>query len=146
MTIVLRPMRGFDEIKRVSAAMMLAKRGVSLLGAKRAVERLLEHGETVLRVPTVERAAALAEDLEDAGCRMTIVPLPEPIDVRSLRAGLGMTREQFALRYGLDPEAVRNWERTSGGRAPDLAATRYLQAIARDPDLVGTLIEREPRD
>jgi putative transcriptional regulator len=42
-----------------------------------------------------------------------------------------LTQEQFALRYGLDLDAVRNWEHKR--RTPDLAAQSYLRVIERMP-------------
>lgn len=55
----------------------------------------------------------------------------DPVDVQALRAGLGMTHEQFALRFGLDRDAVKNWEQ--GRRTPDRAVWSYMRVIARRP-------------
>ncbi len=60
---------------------------------------------------------------------------PKPVpDVRQLRERLRLTREQFAARYGLDIETVRNWE--AGRREPDRTARSYLLAIANAPEHV----------
>jgi putative transcriptional regulator len=48
-----------------------------------------------------------------------IHPHPD-INVRALRERLGLTREQFALHYGLEVETLRNWE--TGKREPDTTA------------------------
>jgi putative transcriptional regulator len=45
---------------------------------------------------------------------------------------LGLTQEQFALRYGLDLDPVQNWEQ--GHTKPDEASSAYLRVIARRPD------------
>ncbi len=45
-----------------------------------------------------------------------------------------MGRTQFAIRYGLDIDAMRNWEH--GRRKPDTAARSYLRAISNDPKAV----------
>lgn len=57
---------------------------------------------------------------------------PSETDIRELRERLGQSREQLALRYGLEIESVRNWE--AGRRPPDAAARSYLQAISNDPE------------
>jgi putative transcriptional regulator len=41
---------------------------------------------------------------------------------------------QFATRFGLEVETLRNWE--IGRREPDTTARSYLQAIANDPERV----------
>jgi putative transcriptional regulator len=45
-----------------------------------------------------------------------------------------LTQEQFTLRFGLELDAVRNWE--YGRREPDVAAKSYLTVIERDPEAV----------
>ncbi len=57
---------------------------------------------------------------------------PQSIDVKKLREDLKLTREQFALRYGIELETVRNWEVNK--RVPDTTARSYLRAIANDPE------------
>ena len=59
---------------------------------------------------------------------------PGAVDIRKLRDRLGLTQEQFALRFGLELDAVRNWE--YGRRAPDAAAKAYLTVIDSDPEAV----------
>lgn len=127
----LRPSAGPAAVRPIPATLALARRGMTMLRAKRAVEEMVEHGRAVVRVPTVESEAALARDLADAGCVAASVAA-RPIDVRALRERLSLTQEQFALRYGLDLDAVRNWEHKR--RKPDLAAQSYLRVIARLPD------------
>ena len=104
-----------------------------MLKAKRAVEAALERRANVLEVPRVENRAALAEDLQAFGFAVSIVS-PRHVDIRALRDRLGLTQEQFALRFGLELDALRNWE--LGRRAPDPAARSYLAVIDRAPDAV----------
>ena len=56
------------------------------------------------------------------------------IDVRSVRNATGLSRAEFARKFGLDPRAVQDWEQ--GRRYPDRAARAYLTVIARRPDAV----------
>ncbi len=51
----------------ISATLALAKRGLPLGVAKRAVEQVMEHGGCVVELPTVEDVAAVQHDLALAG-------------------------------------------------------------------------------
>jgi DNA-binding transcriptional regulator YiaG len=136
--LALHPSADLSELKTVSAAVVLARRGIPLLRAKRALEEMLARGRAYLRLPTVENAATLADELRAAGVIATPAAPPETVDVRAIRDRLGLTQEQFALRYGLDLDAVRNWEH--GRRRPDTAARSYLRVIAREPERVAEVL------
>lgn len=56
------------------------------------------------------------------------------IDVRLIRANLGMSQEEFARRFRLSVGAIREWEQ--GRRRPDLAACTLLRVIAHNPQAV----------
>jgi putative transcriptional regulator len=130
----LRPVQSRDPetiLKPVSATLALARRGLSLLRAKRTIEEMIETGRAVVLVPKVESKDTLADELSAAGCIVATMAQTD-VNVRELRERLGLTQEQFALRYGLDLDAVRNWEH--GRRTPDPAARSYLRVIARLPD------------
>ena len=107
---------------------------MTLLRAKRAMEEMVETGRCFVELPTVEDAEALGRDLEQAGIAAAPVRRSPKVDVRGLRQHLGLSREQFAARFGLEVETLRNWE--MGRREPDTTARSYLQAIANDPELV----------
>jgi putative transcriptional regulator len=118
------------ELKTVSAALALAKRHLPMLRGKRAMEALLETGRAYVLVPVVEDAAALTAELATHGVAATVLP-DGPADVRAIRRQPGLTQEQFALRFGLDVAALRNWE--AGRREPDTATRSYLRVIQRAP-------------
>src|SRR5262245_19350648 len=128
--LVLRPGPDRAKIKRIDATMALARRGMTMLRAKRAIEAMLDDGEVVVEVPTVEDFAALARDLSKAGVQAARIAT-DPVDVRSLRVSLGMSQEQFARRFNLDLDALQNWEQ--GRRSPERAVWSYLRVIAADP-------------
>jgi len=115
----------------VSAVLALAKRGVTMLVAKRALEAMLERSVGVVHVPTVESRVKLARELAAAGVAIRAAD-DAPVNVKALRFSLGLTQDQFAIRYGLDPATVANWEQ--GHRPPDRAARALLRAIARQPE------------
>jgi hypothetical protein len=120
-------------IRTIEAIFALRRRGLTMLKAKRAIEAALERGRVIVGVPIVESPDILAGELRAAGFAPTFLT-PRAPDVRELRERLGLTREQFALRYGLDIDAIRNWE--YGRREPDTAAKSYLTVIDRDPEQV----------
>ena len=60
--------------------------------------------------------------------------VPAKIDVRAMRRRLGMTQENFAIRYGLTLARVRDWEQ--GRSAPDGAVRAYLKVIEKEPEAV----------
>jgi putative transcriptional regulator len=121
------------DIKTVPAIEALAHRWMPLLRAMRAVEAMLETRKAFVYVPKVESLEALIQELAKAGVKATALP-NAGIDVRSIRETLDLTQEQFAVRYGLDVDAVRNWE--TGRRKPDTAAQSYLRAIRANPEAV----------
>ncbi len=133
-TFVLRLPRGRNAPKTIDAMLTLARRGVTMLRAKRTIEALLEDGRVFVELPTVEDVQAVVRDLAGAGIASASVEPPHAIDVKKLREDLKLTREQFALRYGIEVETVRNWEINK--RVPDTTARSYLRVIANDPEHV----------
>ena len=129
--LVLKPEGSLAKVKAITATGVLARRGLSVLKAKRAVETMIEHGEVRVHVPTVESVITLAGELKAAGIRSAQIA-GAPVDPRNIREHLGLTQEQFALRYGLDLATVQNWEQ--GRSRPDKASAAYLRVIARQPE------------
>lgn len=66
--------------------------------------------------------------------RVTRVPR-----TRTLRRALGLTQEEFSLRYHIPLGTLRDWEQ--GRCAPDQTAKAYLQVIARDPEGVSCVLK-----
>ncbi len=62
------------------------------------------------------------------------VHIPEAIDVKSIRAKLGMTKEEFSARFGFNVNTLRHWEQ--GLRRPEGPARAYLLVIDRAPKAV----------
>jgi putative transcriptional regulator len=50
---------------------------------------------------------------------------------KTLRRALGLTQEEFALRFRIPLGTLRDWEQ--GRSVPDQPARAYLTVIARDP-------------
>ena len=138
--LVIRPADSLAKVRAVSATMALAKRHVTVLKAKRAVEAMIEAGEAVVHVPMMESAADLARELRAAGVTARRLA-STPVDVRAIRDSLALTQELFARRFGLDIDAVQNWEQ--GRCQPDRPAQAYLRAIAAAPQQVAAAQEEE---
>jgi putative transcriptional regulator len=62
------------------------------------------------------------------------IHIPQQIDVRAIRTGLGMTQEEFAGRFGFSVNTLRHWEQ--GKRQPEGPARAYLIVIERAPKAV----------
>jgi putative transcriptional regulator len=56
------------------------------------------------------------------------------VDVRQLRAQIGLTQEQFSSKFGISLPTLRHWER--GDRKPQGAALVLLNVIAKEPKAV----------
>ena len=63
--------------------------------------------------------------------RITIV---EPQDVRSIRARLGKSQNDFAMMIGVSVATLQNWEQ--GRRKPEGPAQALLKIAARNPKAV----------
>jgi putative transcriptional regulator len=110
----------------------LKKRHLGLLKAKRAIEAVIENIAHFVVVPKVESGAALRAELEAAGFLVTVDMLDdEPIDVKGVREALGMTQEQFAARFRIGIDVLRNWEQHVN--EPNAVARNMLELIARHP-------------
>jgi putative transcriptional regulator len=121
-------------LRTIDAIHALARRGMTMLRAKRAIESLLEKGRVFVELPMVEDVKGLTADLAKAGFAAAQIQPDPTVDVRALRERLRLTREQFAMRYGLEVETLRNWE--TGKREPDTTARSYLRVIANAPEEV----------
>jgi len=60
--------------------------------------------------------------------------------VKTLRRALGLTQEEFAVRYRIPLGTLRDWEQ--GRSEPDQPARAYLHVIAHDPEGVRKALTR----
>jgi putative transcriptional regulator len=70
------------------------------------------------------------------------VHIPERVDVKAIRARLGLTQASFAASFGLSLYTLRNWEQ--GKRRPEPAARAYLKVIEKAPDIVRDILTESP--
>ena len=130
-TIAISLAGDLSEADAIPAMRALVRRRASLLHAKRAVEAAMHGGAGVVEASTVEDRGRVVAELLAYGFAVEFVG-SRPINVRALRERLELTQEQFALRFGLELDAIRNWEH--GRREPDQAAKSYLTVIDHDPE------------
>jgi putative transcriptional regulator len=62
------------------------------------------------------------------------VHVPETVNVRKIRARLGLSQEAFAKTYGFALSAVRDWEQ--GRRKPERSARILLKIVDKEPEAV----------
>jgi len=89
-----------------------------------------EIGESIIR--GFEEAIAFAEGTADMSLYQ--VHIPAEIDVRAIRGRLGLTQQEFAIRFGFSVNTVRHWEQ--GRRVPEGPTRAYLMVIDREPEAV----------
>jgi len=83
-------------------------------------------------VEAARQAAAIARGEADPTTYR--VHVPADIDVKAIRAGLGLTQAEFAASYGFPIGTLRDLEQ---GRArPDASTRAYLLVISREPEAV----------
>ncbi len=85
-------------------------------------------GESILR--GAREALAYAKG-ERAGF---VAHVPDTLDVKAIRARLGLSQADFATRFGFEVRAVENWEQ--GRRQPERPARAFLRVIEREPEAV----------
>jgi putative transcriptional regulator len=74
--------------------------------------------------------------------RVTRYNVPDNIDVKKLREGLGMSQPEFAIRFGFSLGTLRQWEQ--GRRYPDGAARVLLAVISHSPKTVNEALASTP--
>ncbi|MBV1915072.1 MAG: helix-turn-helix domain-containing protein [Pseudomonadales bacterium] len=57
-----------------------------------------------------------------------------PVDVKNIRANVGMSQNEFASAFGISVSTLRHWER--GDRKPQGPALVLLNVVAKEPKAV----------
>ena len=70
----------------------------------------------------------------DLGEAVKVYPPPAAEQVRALRARLGLSQAQFALRFGFTIDTVQQYEQ--GRRRPSGPASTLLRVIEAEPEAV----------
>ncbi|TAK82132.1 MAG: helix-turn-helix domain-containing protein [Aquabacterium sp.] len=80
--------------------------------------------------------AGLTEALAHAKGKQVKVRMhyPQAIDVKAIRAKVGMTQTEFASSFGISVGTLRHWER--GDREPHGPARVLLHVVSKQPKAV----------
>ena len=57
-----------------------------------------------------------------------------PLDVKNIRAKIGMSQNEFASAFGISVSTLRHWER--GDRTPNGPALVLLNVVSKEPNAV----------
>lgn len=77
---------------------------------------------------------AEVEAIVDGKAEPARVFVPADVDVKAIRARLGLSQSAFAARFGFSAAAVRDWEQSR--RKPEATARVLLTVIDREPEAV----------
>lgn len=100
--------------------------------------------ETPARPMTDEEIEAAARSDPDAQplTEADFARMPRVPRIKTIRRALGLSQEEFAGRFHIPLNILRDWEQ---GRAePDPPARAYLTVIARDPEGVQRALRSRP--
>ena len=106
------------------------KKVIAKLPARRKNAEPNGAGDKLLR--SAKQARDWAQG-KPARVRVTYVPIPS-VDVRELRARMGLSQTQFAAKFGFSLDSIQNWEQ--GHRQPEGPARTLLVVIAKNPKAV----------
>lgn len=113
---------------------MLARHGLGLRKAHQVLNRLGVGQRVPIRLPGRPGMVDLVRALAALGVSSVERRVPAVVDVRAVREALGLTQLEFAARFGLNPDAVQNWEQ--GRTRPDRNARILLRVIEARPEAV----------
>lgn len=138
---VLAPEMPFH--KTVSVALALAKRGLTLLQAKRIVTRLAAGESVAIEVPMVEDTSVFEHELKQLRVIAERRDPPDTVNIKEIRERLGLSQDEFATRFGFDAASLRNWEQQR--TVPELAVRSFFKVIEANPAAVELALAQNAR-
>ncbi len=75
-----------------------------------------------------------AIDFAEGKVRTAVLHEFDPVDVKNIRADVGMSQREFAAALGISVNTLRHWER--GDRRPNGPAMVLLNVLSREPETV----------
>ena len=127
--------RRFGELFEVTRQLVYA--GVPVRTVKKVFDTLTAGRAAYVEAPLVADYETMKQTIAHENVAVHRIE-PRDVDVKALRARLGISQEDFAGRYGLDVATLRNWEQ--GRTKPEGPAATLLQLIERDPEKIVELL------
>lgn len=128
----------------VDGVLALTRRGLTLVKAKRVMEQVIDCGRALVEVPLIENTDTFSLEMEAAGVsvRFRSIEDRELRDhfanrLKDLRSRLGVSQDEFAMRFSIDVKTLRGWE---GGKVADRGNRRLISIIEKNPELADRLV------
>lgn len=83
---------------------------------------------------SIKQALEEAIEFSDGKPGKAVIHEFTPLDVKAVRAKVGMSQSEFASAFGISVSTLRHWER--GDRSPHGPALVLLNVVAKDPQAV----------
>lgn len=83
---------------------------------------------------SIKKGLTEAVDFSKGKKTKAVVHEFSPVDVKKIRAKIGMSQNEFASSFGISVSTLRHWER--GDRSPQGPALVLLNVVAKEPQAV----------
>ena len=83
---------------------------------------------------SIKRGLTEAIEHTEGRCPKAVVHEFSPVDVKNIRARMGMSQNEFASAFGISVSTLRHWER--GDRVPHGPALVLLNVVEKEPKAV----------
>ncbi len=83
---------------------------------------------------SIKQGLSEAIEYSEGKIKKAIVHEFSPLDVKKVRAKVGMSQSEFASAFGISVSTLRHWER--GDRTPQGPALVLLNVVAKEPEVV----------
>jgi DNA-binding transcriptional regulator YiaG len=122
----------------VTLIQILACWGLGLRKAHEVVTRLVDGEKMPVLLAEAPEPVEVVSTLERLGVAVGFPHPPTSIDVKAIRAKLGLTQKEFAARFCFDVDSVQNWEQ--GRYHPDSPTRILLKVIEQHPEAVDDVL------
>lgn len=120
----------------IDVTRLLASHGLTLRKAHDVLGRISAGEQVAIELHALDIDKLIA-DLSRLGVLARTIQTPNP-DVRYVRGRLGVSQEEFAIRFGLEVDTIRNWEQRRN--EPDSATRLLLTLIQHHPQIVQAIL------
>ena len=83
---------------------------------------------------SIAKGLTEAIDYSEGKLKKAVIHKFSPVDVKKVRAEVGMSQSEFASAFGISVSTLRHWER--GDRRPQGPALVLLNVVAKEPGVV----------